>query len=112
MGKPHRGEKKDTREEMRRRDYLSPSHLRSRQFRYIGHIGEGVLGDGILAVGVGAGLGVVDLRFVLARNVLLVVLDFARLGTVLGLAARRALPLGRHRRRLGRGSSSGAGGER
>lgn len=77
------------------------SHLRGRQLGHIGDIGERILGDlaGILAVDIRSGLGVLDFGFVLARNVLLVVLDFPRLGTVLRRAARRALALGRHRQR-------------
>lgn len=72
-------------------------HLRGRQLGHVRDVRERVLGCAVLAVGVGAGLGVVDLRVVLARDVLLVVLHLARLGAALRLAAR-VFPLGRHRR--------------
>lgn len=71
-------------------------HLRSRQFGHVRDVRKRVLGCGVLAVGVGAGLGVVDLRVVLAGNVLLVVFHFARLGAALRFAARVS-SLGRHR---------------
>lgn len=95
MGRERENERE--RERGGKRERERGYHLRGRQLGHVRDVRERVLGCGVLAVGVGAGLGVVDLRVVLARDVLLVVFHLARLRAALRLAAR-VFPLGRHRR--------------